>query len=237
MRDDHTGPARAGRAAAEDVTAQELRALVGRLFRAQENERHDLARELHDDISQRLARLEMDVHDFERSLATGQQVDRQRLGEIREAIGSASAVIRAISHRLYPSIVEDLGLGPALRSLAEDSPQNERISVTYSEENVPDPVRPEVATPLYRIAEEALRNVEQHAGKARVTITLQGSQAGLRLAIADSGRGFNLAERRSAFGLMAMEERAREVGATFRIESKPGAGTRVIVELPAAALT
>jgi signal transduction histidine kinase len=232
MRDDSTGPAPAGRAAAE-----ELRALVGRLLRAQENERHDLARELHDDVSQRLARLEMDVYELERSPSTDPQVNRQRIGEIREAIGSASSVIRAISHRLYPSIVEDLGLGPALRSLVEDFPKTGGIAVTYSEQNVPDPVRPEIATPLYRIAEEALRNAVQHAGQAQVTIDVKGSEAGLRLAIADSGCGFNLAETRSGLGLIGMEERAREVGATFRIESKPGAGTRVIVELPAAALT
>jgi signal transduction histidine kinase len=232
MRDDSTGPAPAGRAAAE-----ELRALVRRLFRDREDERHDLARELHDDVSQRLARLEMDVYELERSPSTDPQVNRQRIGEIRQAIGSASAVIRAMSHRLYPSIVEDLGLGPALRSLVEDFPKSDRIGVTYSEQNVPDPVRPEVATPLYRIAEEALRNAARHAGKAQVTIHLQGSEAGLRLAIADSGCGFNRAETRSALGLIGMEERAREVGATFRIESKHGAGTRVIVELPAAALT
>jgi len=232
------GPMRDESIAAGDVAVQgRLRSLIGRLFRTQEKERRDLARELHDDISQRLARLEMDVYEFERSPSDDPEVNRERLGKIREGIAAASAVIRAISHRLYPSIVEDLGLGSGLRALVEDFRRRDRLDATYSEKHVPDRIPPDVTTQLYRIAEEALRNVVQHAGNARVTVTLEGAGSGLHLAIADTGRGFNPVEMGSALGLIALQERMREIGATVRIESKPGAGTRVTVELPAAALT
>jgi signal transduction histidine kinase len=215
----------------DEITHGELQALVGRLLASQEDERHSLARELHDDVCQRLARLEMDAYELERSMAADPAA-KQRICGLREAIGGASAVIRAISQRLYPSIVEDLGLGPALRSLTDEFRRRQEIPTLYLEENVPDPIQPEIATLLYRITEEALRNVIRHAGETEVEVSLRGDAAALRLTVTDFGCGFDPAEAGSKLGLIAMEERARLAGASFRIESAPGAGALITVELP-----
>jgi signal transduction histidine kinase len=218
--------------AVEDVTAGEgRRELVASLLRSQEEERRGLARELHDDISQRLARLEMDADAFERSLSADPQANRRQIAELRHSIASVSTVIRAISHRLYPSIIEDLGLGPALRSLVDNFRDREQMSATYFDENVPEDVPQETATLLYRLVEDALRTVAEQAETISVQVTLQGGREGLRLEIL--ARGFEAASVGAGIALIAMEERARVAGASFRIESAAGEGARISVDLPA----
>jgi len=215
----------------DETPREQLQALAGSLLRSREDERRSLARELHDDVSQRLARLDMDAYALERDMAALPDA-QQRLGALREAVGGVSASIRSLSHRLHPSIIDDLGLAHALRSLTDEFRRREQIPAVFHEEIVPEPLPDGAAILLYRIAEEALRNVARHAGETHVEVSLQSLPAGLRVEIADFGRGFDLAESRTSLGLVRMQERAREAGATLHIVSTPGAGTRVTVELP-----
>ena len=118
----------------------ELRALASNLLTSQETERRRIARELHDDVSQRLAQIEMDSDDVLNVLETNPQKAASTLQEIRAGLGKLSEDIRQISHRLHPAILEDLGLAPALRALVEDVDRKENLIVTFSERNIPEPI-------------------------------------------------------------------------------------------------
>jgi len=217
----------------EDLTTEErLRELVGRLLRAQEDERHTLSRELHDDISQRLARVEMDGDELEHTLSADPEANRQRIRELRERIGAVSTVVRATSHRLYPLILEDLGLGYALRSLVDDFRDREQMSANYFEENYADDVPEHTAIVLYRLVEDGLRSAAEQEGTTAVAVTLQGGRERLLLEIL--AHGYETADEGAELALVAMEQRARAVGATLRIESAVDGAVRIVVDLPGA---
>jgi two-component system CheB/CheR fusion protein len=137
-----------------------------------------------------------------------------------------------MSHRLHPSIIEDLGLKPALQSLTEEFGRREGMIVTFSARNVPENLPLDVATSLYRIAQEALRNVTKHAGQTHTRVTLTGTKTGIQLNIADFGQGFDVESERHGLGLLSMEERARQIGGKMDVQSTLGEGTKITVTVP-----
>jgi two-component system, chemotaxis family, CheB/CheR fusion protein len=157
---------------------------------------------------------------------------RALLARTRAGIGELTEEVRKLSHRLHPSVIDDLGIAPALRSLLEDFREREQMIGTFTAHDVPAAIPNHIATGIYRITQEALRNVAKHAGKAHVKVLLRGSPGSLRLQISDSGMGFNVEEHRSGLGFINMEERARMMEGTFQVESEIGEGTRVMVEIP-----
>lgn len=217
-----------------DRTKEELRALTGSLFTAQEEERRRLARELHDDLSQKLAMLEVHAEMLERKPPGTAEELQQELATLRRSAATLSEDLRRISHELHPSILDHLGLPVALRSLAEEFHRRESLEVHVSVRDMPAAIPMAVASSLYRITQEALRNVAKHAGKARVRIALRGAQSSLRLTIRDWGPGFNPARslRRNGLGIISMEERARLVGGMLRVVSERGKGTTIEVKAP-----
>jgi two-component system CheB/CheR fusion protein len=213
-------------------TRKELRALTARLFTSQEEERRRVARELHDDISQKLALLEIDAQQAEPKITSNPGQGRRDMERLRNAIGALSEEVRRISHALHPAVIEDLGITPAIRSLVEDFGEREAMSVTFRTENVPESLPLETATGLYRIAQEALRNVVKHAGKTQVAVVLRGEEGSLLLEVIDEGKGFDPRNRNSGLGLVSVEERTRMMRGALKIDSQPGKGTRVTVEVP-----
>ncbi len=213
-------------------TQNELRALTGSLFTSQEEERRRIARELHDDVSQRLAVLEIDSDEVEHSLSSDIEAARRTLVQMRTRIGQLADDVRVMSHRLHPSLIEDLGLKPALQNLIEDFGEREKMIATFWSEDLPENIPIDVATGLYRISQEALRNIAKHAGKTHVRVTLKGTTEGLQLQVADFGNGFEMKEKRSGLGLISMEERARLIGGTVFVRSEVGGGTKVTVDVP-----
>ena len=213
-------------------TQEELRALAASLFTSQEEERRRVARELHDDISQKLALLEIDAQQLEPQITGNPARARTDLERVRAAIGELSEEVRRISHALHPSVIEDLGLTPAIRSMVEDFRDRERMIVTFRAQNVPDGIPLEIATGLCRIAHEALRNVAKHAGDTHVKLLLRGGPGRILLQVTDAGKGFDLRARRLGLGLIGMEERARIMRGTLTVESQPGDGTRLTVDVP-----
>jgi two-component system CheB/CheR fusion protein len=151
---------------------------------------------------------------------------------LRSDIAAASDEIRRIAHGLHPSSLEDLGITPALRALADNFRGNEQTIVTFSASDALSPVPIEIATGLYRIAQEALRNANKHAGRAHVKVLLRGTPSGIRLQVMDSGEGFDPQAPRGGLGLISMEERARLMGGTLSVESKVGEGTRITLDVP-----
>lgn len=212
-------------------TQDDLRALTGNLFISQEDERRRVARELHDDICQQLAALEIDIQHIEQRISTD-SLNTQNFQKIRERLASVSEDVHRISRRLRPSIIDDLGLQAALQALVEDFRDREQMITTFSARKVPGNLDPEVAIGLYRISQEALRNVSKHAGRTHVKVSLSGTVKGVQLQIVDSGNGFNLENPRLGLGLIGMEERARIIGGTMKIASAPGEGTKVTVQVP-----
>jgi signal transduction histidine kinase len=151
---------------------------------------------------------------------------------LRNAIGALSEEVRRISRALHPSVIEDLGITPAIRSLVQEFGKREAMNVTFQAENVAACVPLETAIGLYRIAQEALRNVAQHAGKTDVKVLLTGESGRLRLEVIDGGKGFDPRTRSSGLGLIGAEERTRIMRGALNIDSHPGKGTKVTVDVP-----
>ncbi|MBV9268014.1 MAG: PAS domain S-box protein, partial [Acidobacteriaceae bacterium] len=211
---------------------EELRALAASLFTSQEEERRRIARELHDDVSQRIAALEMEGDEVQRNIPSGAEAAKQTIQRIQARLSELSEDVRLMSHRLHPSILEDLGLEPALQSLTEEFGRRENMIATFSPQEVPTGLSLEVSTALYRIAQEALRNISKHAGQTHARVSLRGTRDGIQLQVSDFGHGFDVTKERPGLGLISMEERARQIGAEFRIQSSSGEGTRVTVTVP-----
>lgn len=213
-------------------TKEELRGLTAHLFNAQEEERQRVARELHDDVSQRLSLLAQGLEDAEAASTTAER--HQGIDTLRAQLQSLNSDVRQISHRLHPSILNDLGLTAALRSLVDEFGKRETMPVTFVSLNVPK-LAPQLAvTALYRITQEALRNVVKHAGKTHVKVMLEGTPSGIHLEVLDLGQGFDLETDfpREGLGLVSMKERARLAGGQLRITSALGRGTTVTVDVP-----
>lgn len=210
---------------------QELRALSDSLIEAQEQERRHVARELHDDISQRLAVLGIDLQHLSQSVPQASETRR-----LIEAVASRTAAladdVRKLSHGLHPSMLDDLGLPYALKALGDEFSERENMMVTLQRQNVPERIPPNIGSALYRITQEALRNVAKHAGRTHVKTTLAGTEDRIRLEIADFGEGFDMDDVHHGLGLISMSERARLVRGTLSINSALGKGTTVVVEVP-----
>ncbi|MFL6353522.1 MAG: CheR family methyltransferase [Bryobacteraceae bacterium] len=212
-------------------TEEELRSLAASLFTSHEEERRRVARELHDDVSQQLAMLANDIEQLRQNIPASEAEMRTRLETLREGAGNLSNDLRRISHALHPAILDDLGLPVALRSLVTEFADREHMPSNFTHRNVPDKLSREVAATLYRITQEALRNVAKHAGRTHVRVSLIGKNSALRLTVRDLGEGFDPSETRG-LGLISMEERTRLVGGSFRISSALGEGTTVQVQVP-----
>ncbi len=215
-----------------DRTQEELRGLTAHLFTVQEEERQRVARELHDDISQRLSLIEL-LHNEIRENDDAPE-KQTKMSAVHEQIRSLNTDVRQISHRLHPAILDDLGLESALRALVDEFGHREGMQVTFVSQDVPE-MKPQPAiTAIYRITQEALRNVSKHAGKTHVKVLLEGKNDSLHLEILDLGVGFDQEAEytRDGLGLISMKERARLAHGTFLIQSALGRGTTVLVDLP-----
>jgi len=203
-----------------------------RLITVQEDERSRLARELHDDITQRLAALAIEVG-LAQNRERKQGVDRT-MPKIREGLVKLSEDVHALSYRLHPSILDDLGLVEALNAECERFSRLELVPVDMKVEG--DFIAPpsQIALCLFRIAQEALQNVSRHASASQVEVSL-GSDSGFRICIRDNGVGFEPEHHRerASLGLASMQQRIYRLGGKLNIESTPGHGTMVFAWVPA----
>jgi PAS domain S-box-containing protein len=229
--------AEAGLRASEEALRQSqerYQMLAGHLLTAQEAERKRLARELHDDLSQRLAALAMEAEAFERQKFLLSEAGQVRLKEMKDKLVELSIDVHAMSRRLHPSILDDLGLADAVESECAMFRKRDGIVVNYQTENIRREVPPNIAVCLYRIVQEALRNISRHAEATEVAITLVGEDQAIRLSIRDNGKGFDPGQKTSkvGLGLDSMKERANLIGGDFSAKSQPGQGTVIEVLAP-----
>ncbi len=206
-----------------------LRQLAGRLLSAQEEERSRLARDLHDDLTQRLAALAIEAGLLEKELVDN-GAPAERIQGIQSELATLSTEVHKMSRRLHASIVEDLGLASALESECDGFRQRQGGVIEFCSDPVPSTLPPQTATGLFRIAQAALRNVAMHARAGHVGVSLTCRHDLVRLRVRDDGAGFDLNDRRrGGIGLSSMEERARLIGGTCVITTAPGAGTLIEV--------
>jgi signal transduction histidine kinase len=207
-----------------------LRSIREKLIRAQEQERHRIARELHDDIVQRLtlAGLELDRVRLESDAVLRRELDR-----LHEQVSSASEATRALSHDLHPFVLEYLGLEKGLRTLCRNTGEHYPVSINFTGQNVPPDVAYPISLCLYRVAQEALQNIVKHSQARVATIELKATSGQALLRILDDGIGMSPEQQHGAgMGLASMRERVTALGGTLKISSAPSKGTTIDVSIP-----
>jgi two-component system CheB/CheR fusion protein len=209
-----------------------LRAFSAGLLISQERERHHLSRELHDDLTQRLALLELNLETLQRKQPTAGQLAKN-LQSFREQVTALSEDLRRIAYRLHPSVLDDLGLVVAADTYVRYFSERENIQVAFQHSNIPAIVDADASLCLYRVLQESLHNISKHSGAQSAHVTLAGTDGNLRMTVKDSGSGFDpkTVKGKGGLGLRSMEERARLLGGTFKIHSD-AKGTEVMVEVP-----
>jgi PAS domain S-box-containing protein len=233
-------------AAARDVTERlraemtirerekELQHLTGRLILGQEEERRRLARELHDDLSQRLAVLAIQAGKTETAVKDGRDPILKPLRELRDQAIQIAADVHGISRRLHPSILDDLGLSKAIESECGRFSKLEGMDIACSVQYITERLPQDISLSIYRIVQECLNNIAKHACARRVRVSLSRTEAGLHLSVRDDGIGFDAAEvrRKPGLGLSSIRERVRLVHGNHCITSEPEKGTTIEVTVP-----
>ena len=217
------------------ASREEYRWLAGKLLTAQEKERRRLARELHDDITQRLAALSIETGKLEREFPEFPEPIGNTLRGIGKELIQLSGDVHLLSRQLHPSILDDLGLSEAMRIECARFSRREGIAVSFEPESVPRDLSGDVKLCLYRVLQEGLRNVGKHAKASQVRVRLADDGGALRFTIEDDGSGFSPdgTGRHPGLGLISMKERVHLVGGDFSLESKPGEGTTIRATVPA----
>jgi PAS domain S-box-containing protein len=212
---------------------EDLIELSRRLLQAHEEERALLARELHDDVTQRLAVLAIDLGRLERSPAD--RLPAGALSAAREELVRLSEDVHALAYSLHSSVLEELGLVEALRAECERVARQSPIEIALDLSPLPAAPGKDAALCLFRVAQEALANVVRHSGASAARLALRAQNGGLILAVSDDGVGFDPGSpaARKGLGLLSMRERVRLANGTLDVESAPGEGTTTIVWIPA----
>ena len=213
---------------------QERLELSGQLIHAQEQERSRLARELHDDFNQQLAMLAVDLERLSQTIADSPLDAGRRLRDLWNRAAELGDNLHSLSHRLHSSTLENLGLALGLSSLCHEFTGQQGIEVDFEHENVPRGINPDVALCIFRIVQEALRNVKKHSGASCAEVRLRGQDEMLYLSVSDAGVGFDkkLKSSRGGLGIRSMEERLRLVGGRMDIVSGKNRGTTLTVCVP-----
>jgi len=212
---------------------QELQELSARLLSAQEEERRSISRELHDEVGQSLSALLMEAGNAAARVSPDSTEIRRHVDSIKRLAEASVQVIRNMSLLLRPSMLDDLGLVPALEWQAREVFKRTglRVQVT-ADENASD-LPDQHKTCIYRVVQEALHNSARHAQARNVTVEVRQQPSQIVLTVEDDGRGFD-SRRVRGLGLVGMEERVHHLGGELRVKSRPGAGTTIAVVLPLA---
>jgi PAS domain S-box-containing protein len=223
---------------AVDVTERKLAdealsTVSQRLIEAQEDERARLARDLHDDVNQRLAVLNMRLDALSRAVPDSVTEGRKRIEEARREVVNLVTDVQALSHRLHPPRLDYLGIAGAAEALCDEISTQHRIKVSFAAESVPEHLSKRITLCLYRVLQEALQNAIKHSDTAKVTVRLRGVDDQLELTVDDVGIGFDLETTQGrGLGLTSMSERLKAVDGQLAIRSRPKHGTTIRARVP-----
>jgi PAS domain S-box-containing protein len=222
----------------EDIThrkqaEESLLVMSRKLIEAQEQERTRIARELHDDIGQRLAMAAIELqqlHDDPRILPEV----RNRMGKLQKQTSEIATDIQSLSHELHSARLEYLGIAAAMRGFCREFGEHQKVEIDFQTHDLPSPVPPDTALCFFRVLQEALHNSAKHSGERHFEVRLWGTSDGIHLTVADSGAGFDreAAMKSTGLGLTSMQERLRLVGGALSIESQPRRGTTIHARVP-----
>lgn len=216
------------------LSEMSLRELTGRLIHAGEQERSRIARELHDDISQRMALLQIGLEQLEQTSVEPRSSDRKELRKLAQVASQVSHDLHSLSHRLHPARLDLQGLVPATEAFCKEFSAQQELAIKFLGHDVPDQIPMEVAICLFRIVQESLRNVVKHSQSSEAKVELSCNGDGIELCVSDSGIGFDpeSADVKGGLGLISIRERLRLVGGSLVVKSEPLRGTRICVRVP-----
>jgi PAS domain S-box-containing protein len=219
------------------MSEKSLEELTGRLITAQEEERSRIARELHDDFSQRLALQGIALAQLWKKLPETEVAERAKVQELLKRNQEISSDMHSLSHQLHSSKLEHVGLAPALMGLCEELSSKFKIHIEFIESGVRSEIPKDVALCLFRVAQEALGNVVKHSRARQAQVELSGTNNGIRLRTVDAGVGFDpdVRSTHAGIGLVSMRERLRLVGGGLSVRSAPMRGTEILAVLPLSA--
>ncbi|WP_413933276.1 PAS domain S-box protein [Nitrospira sp. BLG_1] len=213
----------------------QLQDLASLLLRAQDSERQRIARDLHDDFSQRLAAVTLDVAALERNPPLMPELLSNALEPVREELAQLANDFRQLAHRLHPSLLKHAGLQAALEEFVQHAMQRTGLQITLKVNNVPDSLPPDLTMCLFRVCQESLQNVVKHAKATDVLVKLSGSSRIIGLSVMDNGTGFDVQDKSShqkGMGLISMQERLRLLNGCLNIHSRAANGTKVCAWIP-----
>ena len=204
-----------------------------RLIEAQEQERNRIARELHDDIGQRLALLAIALEQLRQDPPGFPEV-RSRMGELQKQASEIANDIQTLSRELHPAKLEYLGPVAAMRDLCRELGERTKVKIDFTSQDLPSPLAADISLCLFRVLQEALCNAVKHSAARHIEVGLWGAPDEIHLAISDSGVGFDMNEAKATrgLGLVSMKERLKLLKGTLSIESQPNRGTTIQARVP-----
>ena len=219
------------------LAQQELEKVSGQLIEAQENERRRIARDLHDDICQRLVLLSLELEQANRGV-TESELTRHRLKEIRQHCSEIAGDVQSLSHELHSSRLDYLGIAAAIRGFCHEFSKQHEVSIEFMDRDVPADLPRDISLCLFRVAQEALHNAVKYSGVGQFAVELTATAEEVQLVVSDSGKGFDLeaAKQNRGLGLVSMHERMHLVHGSLHVESEPGGGTRILAVVPLVSL-
>jgi signal transduction histidine kinase len=223
---------------ASQVMQRKLRQLTHQIIFAQEEERKEISRELHDEVVQMLVGINVELSALSQGTSSGLHTIKLKIARTQRLVANSVSAVHRFARELRPAVLDDLGLIPALHAFSKNLAERKRLKIELTAFGGVEGLSAAKRTVLYRVAQEALTNVARHAHASRVRVTIARLPHGIRLEISDDGKSFPvekvfLAKTNRRLGLLGMKERVEMVGGTLAIESRPGEGTTVRAEIPA----
>jgi signal transduction histidine kinase len=219
---------------AEDIThskqtEEALSKLNQKLIQAHEEERTRIARELHDDISQRIGLLAMRLDEVQRGHPASVIALKRVIGEVSKEVQELSSDVQALSHRLHSSKLEHLGLGAAAAAFCREFSEQQGVEIDFHSESIPKELSEEISVCLFRVLQEAVQNAAKHSGSVHFQVSIMGRSNEIELTVHDSGIGFEpeAAFTKEGLGLTSMRERLKLVSGKLLIDSGSRHGTTV----------
>ena len=218
---------------------ENLRNLSNRIVRVQEEERKRFSRELHDEVGQTLTAINMNLAAVSQNGAAKHAPIQKRIRDSQSLLTQAAEAVHRFARELRPAMLDELGLGPALRAYTKAFSGRTGIPVRLKAEPSIERLDAEQKTVVYRVAQESLNNVAKYSGASKVDVVIDEREGRIQLLIRDNGRGFrpprpDFGGETRHLGILGMKERARLVGGDLGVESAPGKGTLVRLDLPVA---
>jgi len=210
-----------------------LASVSGKLIEAQEQERSRIARELHDDIGQRLALLAIELAQLQQSPARSSDLP-SRIGQLQKLTSEITADIQSLSHKLHSSRLQYLGIAAAMRGFCNEFGEQQKVEIDFETRDLPTPLSADISLCFFRVLQEALHNAAKHSGARHFEVRLWGTPDEIHLTVRDSGAGFDIREAKTGrgLGLISMEERLKILQGTLSIESQIQYGTAIHASVP-----